>query len=72
MFLTQDEAQVHLYKKGFMLNYLVWLNHREVEPPAIGIESDVNDDENWMDEMISNICREYEVGSSGQAPRPEV
>jgi hypothetical protein len=35
-FLTQDEVQVHLYKKGFMLNYLVWRDHSEVEPPAVG------------------------------------
>jgi hypothetical protein len=46
-----------------MLNYLVWHNHGEVDPPAIGTESDRNEDEDQMDKMIADIGREYEVGS---------
>jgi hypothetical protein len=55
-----------------MLNYLVWRDHGEVEPPAIGVESDGNEDEDWMDEMITDIGREYEVGFGEQAPPLEV
>jgi hypothetical protein len=71
-FLTQDEVQVLLCKKGFVLNYLVWRNHGEVEPLAIGAESDGNEDEDHMDEMITDIGREYEVGSGEQIPPLEV
>jgi hypothetical protein len=71
-FLTQDEVQVHLRKKGFMPNYLVLCGHGEVEPLAIGAESDKNEDEDQMDEMITDIGSEYEVGFVEQAPLPEV
>jgi hypothetical protein len=43
-----------------------------VEPLAIGTESDGNEDEDRMDEMITDIDREYEVGSGEQTPPPEV
>jgi hypothetical protein len=69
-FLTQDEVHVHLCKKGFMPNYLVWHNHSEVELPAIGTELDENEDR--MDERITDIGREYEVGSGELAPPVEV
>jgi hypothetical protein len=39
-FLSQDEVQIHLCKKGFMSNYLVWRNHGEVEPTNVGAELD--------------------------------
>jgi hypothetical protein len=51
-----------------MLNYLVWLDHDNVEPTAIGAKSDGNEDEDQMDDMITDIDREYEVGSGEQAP----
>jgi hypothetical protein len=50
----------------------VWRNHGEVEPLAIGAESDGNEDEDRMDEMITDIGREYEVGSGEQIPPLEV
>jgi hypothetical protein len=59
-FLTQDEVQLHLCKKWFRPKCLVWHDHGEVEPPAIGAESDRNEDKNWMDDMITNIGSEYE------------
>jgi hypothetical protein len=62
-FLNQDEIQVHLCQKGFMPNYLVWRFHGEVEPPVVGAESDKNEDDDRMDEMLADIGREYEVGS---------
>jgi hypothetical protein len=46
-----------------MLNYQVWHDHGEVEPPIVGIESNENEDDDRMDEMVADIGREYEVGS---------
>jgi hypothetical protein len=71
-FLNQDEVQVHLCQEGFMLNYLVWRDHREVEPPVVGVESDGNEDDDRMDEMLADIGREYEVGSGEQGQPSEV
>jgi hypothetical protein len=42
-----------------MSNYLVWRDLGEVEPPTVGVESDRNEDDDQMDEMITNIGREY-------------
>jgi hypothetical protein len=55
-----------------MPNYLVWHDHGEVEPPVIGAESDRNEDDDRMDEMLADIGREYEVGSGEQGQPPEV
>jgi hypothetical protein len=55
-----------------MSNYLVWCDNGEVEPPVIGVESDENEDDDWMDEMLADIGREYEVGSREQGQPPEV
>jgi hypothetical protein len=65
-FLTQDEVQVHLCQEEFIPNYLVWRDHREVEPPVVGAESDGNEDNDRMDEMVAGIGREYEVGPGEQ------
>jgi hypothetical protein len=46
-----------------MPNYLVWRDYREVEPSVVGAESDGNEDDDRMDEMLADIGREYEVGS---------
>jgi hypothetical protein len=70
--LTQDVVQVHLCKKGFMSNCLVWHDHGEVEPPVVGAESDGNEDEDRMDEMITNTGREYEACFREQASLLEV
>jgi hypothetical protein len=45
-----------------MLNYLLWHQHREVEP-AVANESDGNDDVDWMYDMVSNIGRGYDMES---------
>jgi hypothetical protein len=71
-FLNQDEVQVHLCQEGFMSNYLVWRDHGEVEPSVIGAESDRNEDDDRMDEMLADIGREYEIGSREQGQPPEV
>jgi hypothetical protein len=55
-----------------MPNYLVWHDHGEVEPPVIGAESDRNEDDDRMDEMLADIGREYEVGSREHGQSPEV
>jgi hypothetical protein len=57
MFFTQDEVQVHHCNKGFISNYPVWRDHSEVESPAVGAESDGNEDEDRMDEIIIEIGR---------------
>jgi hypothetical protein len=71
-FLNRDELQVHLCQEGFMLNYLVWHDHGEVEPPVVGAESDRNEDDDRMDEMLADIGREYKVGSGEQGQPSEV
>jgi hypothetical protein len=55
-----------------MLNYLVWRDHGEVEPPVVGTESDRNEDDDRMDEILADISREYEVGSGEQGQPSEV
>jgi hypothetical protein len=54
-----------------MPDYLVWHQHGEVQPPA-AVESDGNDDEERMDNMIADIDMEYDLGSGDQHPPPEV
>jgi hypothetical protein len=41
-----------------MPNYLVWRDHEEVELSVIGVESDGNEDDDQMDEMLADIGRE--------------
>jgi hypothetical protein len=55
-----------------MANYLVWRDHGEVEPPVVGTESDRNEDDDRMDEILADISREYEVGSGEQGQPSEV
>jgi hypothetical protein len=55
-----------------MPNYLVWRDHGEVEPLVVGAESDENEDDDRMDEMLADIGKEYEVGSGEQGQPPEV
>jgi hypothetical protein len=55
-----------------MPNYLVWRDHGEVEPPVVGTESDGNEDDDRMDEILADISREYEVGSGEQGQPSEV
>jgi hypothetical protein len=43
-----------------------------VEPLVIGAESDRNEDDDRMDEMLVDIGREYEVGSGEQGQPLEV
>jgi hypothetical protein len=58
--LSEYEMVAHLAKKGFILNYLLWHQHGEVQP-AIADESDENDDVDWMDDMVANIGRGYDL-----------
>jgi hypothetical protein len=63
-FSTQDKVQIHLCQEGFMPNYLVCCDHGEVE--ELATESDRNEDDDNMDEMVAEIGREYKIGSGGQ------
>jgi hypothetical protein len=69
--LFKYEMSNHIAKKGFMPDYLVWHQHGEVQPPA-ATESDGNDDEDRMDDMIADIGMEYDLGSRDQHPPLEV
>jgi hypothetical protein len=67
--LSEYEMSSQLAKKGFMLNYLLWHQHREVQP-AVADESYENDDANRMDDMVADIGRGYDLES--EDPPPEV
>jgi hypothetical protein len=69
--LFEYEMSAHIAKNGFLLDYLVWHQHGEVQPP-VAAESDENDDEDWMDDMVADIGMEYSLGSRDQHPPPEV
>jgi hypothetical protein len=60
--LSKYEMFVHLDKNGFMSNYMVWHQHREVQPLVADV-SDGNDDEDRMDDMIVDIGRGYVLES---------
>jgi hypothetical protein len=60
--LFEYEMCGHIAKHGFLLNYLVWHQHGEVQAPTPA-ESDGSDDEDRMDDMIADIGVEYDLGS---------
>jgi hypothetical protein len=60
--LSEYEISSHLAKKGFILNYLLWHQHGEVQP-TIADESDENDYVDQMDDMIADIERGYDLES---------
>jgi hypothetical protein len=60
--LSDYEISAHLAKKGFMSNYLLWHQHREVQPVVVD-ESDGNNDVNRMDDMVADIGRGYDLES---------
>jgi hypothetical protein len=64
--LSEYEMSSHLAKKGFMSNYLLWHQHREVQP-AVADESDGNDDVDRMD-MVADIGRGYDLESEDPPP----
>jgi hypothetical protein len=69
--LSEYEMSGHIAKHEFMLNYLVWHQHGEVQAAAPA-ESNKSDDEDRMDDMIADIGMEYDLGSGDQHPPPEV
>jgi hypothetical protein len=60
--LLEYEMSVHLTKKEFISNYLLWHQHGEVQL-AVADESDGNDDVDRMDDMVANIGRGYDLES---------
>jgi hypothetical protein len=60
--LSEYEMSVNLAKKRFMLNYLLWHQHGEVQL-ALADESDENDDVDQMDGMVADIGRGYDLES---------
>jgi hypothetical protein len=71
MMLFEYEMSGHIAKHGFMPNYLVWHQHREVQAPAAA-ESDRSDNDDRMDDMIAYIGMEYDLGSGDQHSPLEV
>jgi hypothetical protein len=69
--LSEYETSCHIAKHGFMPNYLVWHQYGEVQTTAPA-ESDRSDDEDRMDNMISDIGMKYDIGSGDRHPPPEV
>jgi hypothetical protein len=69
--LSEYEMSHHIAKHKFVLNYLVWHQHGEVQAPTPA-ESDRSDDEDRMDDMIADIGMEYDLGSRDQHPPLEV
>jgi hypothetical protein len=69
--LFEYEMSGHIAKHEFMLNYLVWHQHGDVQAPA-GDESDGSDDDDRMDDMIADIGMEYDLGFGDQHPSLEV
>jgi hypothetical protein len=60
--LSKYEMFAHLAKKGFMLNYILWHQHGEVQP-VIADESDGNDDVDRMNDMVADNARGYDLKS---------
>jgi hypothetical protein len=54
--LKKVEVSYHVFKHGFMPNYLVCREHGEVETT---VESDRNQDVDRMDDMVDDIRNEY-------------
>jgi hypothetical protein len=57
--LSEYEISGHIAKQRFMPNYEVWHQHGEVQAPTAD-ESNGNDDEDWMDDMVSDIGMKYD------------
>jgi hypothetical protein len=53
-----------------MSNYIVWHQHGEVQPP-IADESDGKDYEDQMHDMIANIGRGYDLGTTDPPPEEQ-
>ena len=51
---AKSDVELHLCKFGFMPDYLTWYEHGEAEPI---IESDHEEDEDRMDEMLDDLNR---------------
>jgi hypothetical protein len=69
--LSEYKMSGQIAKHEFMLNYLVWHQHGEVQTTAPA-ESDGSDDEDRMYDMIADIGMEYDLGSGDQHPPSEV
>jgi hypothetical protein len=65
--LLEYEMFAHPAKKGFMLNYLLWQQHGEVQP-AVADESDGNNVVDRMDDMVADIERGYDLEYKDQLP----
>jgi hypothetical protein len=60
--LLEYEMSAHLAKKRFMSNYLLWHQDGGMQP-VVADESDGNNDVDWMDDMVADIGRKYDLES---------
>jgi hypothetical protein len=60
--LFEYEMCGHIAKHRFMLNYLMWHQHGEVQAPTAA-KLDGSDDEDQMDDMMAGISIKYDLGS---------
>jgi hypothetical protein len=60
--LSEYEMPAHLATKGFILNYLLWHQHEEVQS-TVADESDGNGDVNRMNDMVADIGKGYDLES---------
>ena len=67
--MHDNEVQLHLCKYGFMPDYLVWREHGEGHH---NVESIRNEDEDRMDEMLTDLGREFEINPEEVPPPEEV
>jgi hypothetical protein len=64
---SEYEMSGHIAKQGFVQNYLVSHQHGEVQAPTAD-ESDRNNNEDRMDDMIADIGMEYDLEFGDQHP----
>jgi hypothetical protein len=62
--LSHDKKNVsiHICRFGYMPGYKVWVHHGEEVPENKLVAEDNVADENRMDEMLNDICPEFEAG----------
>jgi hypothetical protein len=63
--LFEYEMSGHIAKYGFMLNYLLWHRHGEMQTPTTAKPNE-SDDEDQMDDMIAHIGMEYDLAFSNE------
>jgi hypothetical protein len=67
--LNKFIVSIHIYKYGFTPDYLVWCEHGEVDAPS---KWDIDEDVDWMEDMLDDIRHEYPALETDQSSLEEV